>query len=107
MLKAQQAMYSNDNTCVRTGSGLTDTFAWTTGVKQGCPLSPDLSGLFLDGLEELMMNVARADAPTLAGVAVPLLLYADDLVITSITQVGFNYATMWLSQQGFSVHVHW
>jgi hypothetical protein len=27
MLKALQAMYSNDNTCVRTGNGLTDTFA--------------------------------------------------------------------------------
>jgi hypothetical protein len=74
MLKALQAMYSNDNTCVRTGSGLTDTFACTTGVKQGCPLSPNLFGLFLDELEELMVNVAGADAPTLAGVAVPLLL---------------------------------
>jgi hypothetical protein len=76
-----------DNACVKTGSGLTDTFACTTGVKQGCPLNPNLFGLSLDELEELMMNVAGADAPTLAGVP---LLYADDFVIISTTQVGLQ-----------------
>jgi len=90
MLKALQTMYSNDNTCVRTGNGLTNTFACTTGVKQGCPLSPNLFGLFLDELEELMRNVHGADAPSLTGAAIPILLYADDLVIISKTQVGLQ-----------------
>ena len=60
------------------------------GVKQGCPLSPNLFGLFLDELEELMRNVTGADAPSLAEVAIPILLYADDLVIISKTHVGLQ-----------------
>ncbi len=90
MLKALQAMYSNDNTCVRTGNGLTYTFACTSGVKQGCPLSPNLFGLSLDELEEQMRNVTGTDAPSLAEVAMPIRSYADDLVIISKTQVGLQ-----------------
>jgi hypothetical protein len=32
--------------------GLTPTFLCRIGVKQGCPLSPLLFGLFIDGLEK-------------------------------------------------------
>jgi hypothetical protein len=74
MTKALQATLRNDYTCVRTWNGLTDSFSCTTGVKQGCPLSANLFGLFLIELdltlEELMKNVPCADAPSLAGVSV-------------------------------------
>ena len=43
------------------------------GVKQGCPVSPTLFGLYVDGLEQHLLDT---DAPTLMGVMVPLLLYA-------------------------------
>jgi len=52
-------------------------------VKQGCPLSPLLFGLYIDALESRIAALAGDDGPDLAGTAVKLLLYADDLVLTS------------------------
>lgn len=54
------------------------------GVKQGCPLSPTLFGLYVVGLERHLLEIADIDAPTFRGVLVPLLLYADDLILMSI-----------------------
>jgi hypothetical protein len=90
MLNALQGMYNNDKACLRTANGLTRPFSCTIGVKQGCPLSPNLFGLFLDGLEGQLKEVPGADAPSLAGLVVPLLLYADDLVLISTSQSGLQ-----------------
>ena len=60
------------------------------GVKQGCPLSPTLFGLYVDGLEKHLLETADIDAPTLMGVMVPLLLYADDLNLMSESASGLQ-----------------
>ena len=60
------------------------------GVKQGCPLSPTLFGLYVDGLEKHLLETADTDAPTPRGVVVPLLLYADDLILMSTTAAGLQ-----------------
>jgi len=52
-------------------------------VKQGCPLSPLLFGLYIDALESRIVALVGDDGPDLAGTAVKLLLYADDLVLMS------------------------
>ena len=49
-------------------------------VKQGCPLSPALFGMYVDGLEKHLLDTADIAAPTLMGVIVSLLLYTDDLI---------------------------
>ena len=41
-----------------TQEGLTDSFPCTTGVKQGCPASPLLFGLYLDDLEKLLLEAS-------------------------------------------------
>ena len=52
------------------------------GVRQGCPLSPILFGLFFDGLHEHLSGLAPAAGLLLrSGRQVPFLCYADDVVL--------------------------
>ena len=53
-------------------------------------MSPALFGLYIDGLEKHLLQTADIDAPTLRGVLVPLLLYADDLVLMSTSAAGLQ-----------------
>ncbi len=58
-------------------------------MKQGCPLSPLLFGLYLDALEG-RLDGRECDAPALAEMHVWLLLFADDLVLTLESKVGLQ-----------------
>ncbi len=84
-------MYSQDHACVtHSTKGLSSTFACTIGVKQGCPLSPLLFGLYIDALEPRIAALDDDDGLDLAGTPVKLLLYTDDLVLMSRTQRGLQ-----------------
>jgi hypothetical protein len=69
-LRAVQSMYHNVKARVSTPEGLTEAFPSEMGIKQGCPMSPLLFGLFLDPLEELLLQ-GDADAPLIGDRAVP------------------------------------
>ena len=49
-------------------------------VKQGCPLSPILFGIYIDKLE-YFLEKNGCDGPTLTGIVINLLLYADVIVL--------------------------
>jgi len=44
----------------------------------------------VDALEQHLMDTVGHDAPSLSGVPIPLLLYADDLIIVSTTAAGLQ-----------------
>ncbi len=89
-LRCLQVMYAKDTIRINHPSeGVTSSFRCQQGVKQGCPLSPLLFGLYLDALKG-RLDGRECDAPTLADVHVWLLLFADDLALTLELEVGLQ-----------------
>jgi hypothetical protein len=88
MLLALQSYYADVRECVKTTEGLTDSFPSSIGVKQGCPLSPTLFGLYIDAVEDFICkNMAgNGTAELMFGQKVPLLLYADDIVFFATSE---------------------
>ncbi len=68
LLNIIKSLYAHDSAAVRSSQGISALFRCLTGVKQGCPLSPTLFGLYVDGLERHLLETADIDAPTLMGV---------------------------------------
>jgi hypothetical protein len=86
MLSALQAYYAEVRECVKTPEGLTDTFSSHLGVKQGCPLSPTLFGLYIDALEEYMLTALPGSTVRVGMERLLLLLYADDIVFMATSE---------------------
>ena len=91
VLDAIKALYADVPVCVRVGGELTAPFQSHLGLKQGCPLSPTLFGLYIDDFEgEILRDAANLDLPSLGAAPAPPLLYADDLALLATTQGGLQ-----------------
>ena len=103
ILDAIRALYADVPVCVRTRQGLTPTFQSLMGVKQGCPLSPTLFGLYIDDFESVVMGKMGMALPQLGAGPAPPLFYADDLALMATTADGLQrqinclgeYAAQW------------
>ena len=91
MLEALKSYYANVRVCVDIpGVGTSAPFDSTMGVKQGCPMSPTLFGLYIDQLEHHLQSHDH-DAPQLLDTKVSILLYADDIVLLSKSPSGLQH----------------
>jgi hypothetical protein len=71
-MRALKALYADVPVGVQFEGGMSETFQSTLGVKQGCPLSPTLFGIYIDDFQaELEAHASSLDLPTLCGVAAP------------------------------------
>ncbi|WP_369009028.1 reverse transcriptase domain-containing protein, partial [Escherichia coli] len=63
--------------------------ASTINVKQGCPLSPTLFGLYIDEISKFI-DRGGGEGASLQGLWVSLMLYADDIILMSDSQEGLQ-----------------
>ena len=83
------ALYEQVVARVRCPGGLSDAIASTVGVKQGCPLSPTLFGLYIDEVADYIVHGGGGGVDQ-AGTSVHIMLYADDIILISESQVGLQ-----------------
>ena len=84
-------LYSKSSCFVKLGSKRTKSFEYTRGVRQGCILSPLLFNLFLNELSISLENSNETDSFYLPnGQKLSSLLYADDLILMSKSEVGLQ-----------------
>ena len=83
------ALYKTVVGQVCTPEGVSELIHSTIGVKQGCPLSPTLFGMYVD---EVLDYIERGGdkGSQLAGTWISLLLYADDIVLISDSREGMQ-----------------
>ena len=86
LLSAIQSLYANSTVAIKIGSRKGPSLPSETGLKQGCPLSPTLFGLFADGLHRHLLQRCPGVGPQLrTGTCVPDLGYADDFALLATT----------------------
>ena len=87
-----QDIYSKTKCAVKVNGKRTDFFRYTKGVRQGCPLSPLLFNIFINGIVDKLRN-QNFDAIKLDNdKELSCLMYADDLVIFSTSREGLHGA---------------
>jgi hypothetical protein len=73
-------LYENVIVKFRSTEGWSEEINCNIGVKQGCPLSPTLFGIYIDKLEDCL-EATGCVGPTLASIVIILLLYVHDIVL--------------------------
>ena len=81
-------MYTDNKIFIKLNNGLTKPFVTTTGVKQGCVLSPILFNLFINKLPECFSS--DCDPVYIENEAINCLMWADDCVVLSKSAQGLQ-----------------
>ena len=81
-------MYTDIRASVLIGRAFSQPFDMREGVRQGCPASPLVFSLYADRIEEFLqselvahLSARERSAVCIAGLSLPVLLFADDMVL--------------------------
>lgn len=106
MLGAIQSLYSNCTVTMKVGGRCGPRLPSRVGVKQGCPLSPTLFGLFMDGLHRHLHSVCPDGGHVMRnGERVIDLEYADDVLLVSDSPQGLQIVLDGMGQWSDSVRM--
>ena len=83
------ALYEQVLGRVRCHGGLSEVIASTIGVKQGCPLSPTLFGLYIDEVANFIIR-GGGGGIYISGTPMHIMSYADDIILVSESQEGLQ-----------------
>ena len=91
MLAAVKSLYSSGTLSMKVGGTAGQPRVQQNGVRQGCPLSPTLFGIFFDGLDgHLHQHAPHAGVQLDSGRWVSALVYADDDALLSWSSSGLQ-----------------
>ena len=88
-----RSLYEGQQSAVRLECGTSEWFPVTKGVRQGCILSPHLFSLYTEGIMREVSLDHRKDyyeEPSIQGVHLKDLRYADDTALLSTTPTGLE-----------------
>ena len=88
-----KSLYEGQQSAVRLECGTSEWFPVTKGVRQGCILSPHLFSLYTEGIMREVEQDHRKDdyeEPSIQGVRLRDLRYADDTALLSRTPTGLE-----------------
>jgi hypothetical protein len=80
--------YTDSSYSIKLDSGITESFLSTTGVKQGCTLSPTLSNIFQNDIHDIFDE--ECDPVILGNTKFNSISWADDLVLVSTSKCGLQ-----------------
>ena len=91
-------LYNKNKVCVKVGNKITETFHVNMGVKQGCILSPLLFNIYLSDLQANIECSKNDPVCFFPGNPAGCLIWADDLLLLSETEIGLNNMLNTLNQ---------
>ncbi len=83
-------MYTASQCAVKIGNQRTEFFPQGRGVRQGCSLSPTLFNIYINQLANILERAPIQGLTLLHDTEIKCLLYADDLVLLSLTEEGLQ-----------------
>ena len=83
MLAGIQSLYDGGDMSMKISGSSGASGTARVGVRQGCPLSPTLFGIFFDSLDAQLQAKFAAAGVECRGANVPGLFYADDVALLS------------------------
>ena len=81
-------MYKTVSYKIKLKDGHLDPIESNLGLKQGCPLSPMMFNLYIDDMKDIFD--AQCDPVTITDTNTSHFLYADDLVLVSLSPEGLQ-----------------